>query len=211
MPKVSTTRKELRKREERIELAQQGQEMLEQKRSALMKELLKVTDVVMTDVRELEKAANAAREALARAEVMAGSESLRSASLIARGRLELEINTVNLMGVRVPEIEQVDVRRSVLARGYSITGTSTSIDEAAAAFEVEVKAILRLAESELRLRRLAKEIHEVSRRVNSLEHIQIPRLKAERDYIEMALQERARDRRFRLKLVKQSLERGRGR
>lgn len=71
------------------------------------------------------------------------------------------------------------------------------------------EAIVELAESELRLRPLADEIGELTHRVNALEHILIPRLEGERDYIEMALQERARDERFRLKLAKRLLQRRR--
>lgn len=209
MAKVSTTRKELQTRKERIELASQGQELLEQKRSALVKELLKVADRVMQEAEYLESAAEAARRALVRAEASAGIEAVRSAGMIAQGELSVAVQRSNVMGVTVPDIEQVEVQRAMVGRGYAITATSTTIDEAAAAFEKEVEAILELADSELRLRRLADEIRELSRRVNALEHILVPRLREERDYIETALQERARDERYRLKLAKKSLQRKR--
>ncbi len=89
-------------------------------------------------------------------------------------------------------------------------GTSITIDEAASAFETEVDSIIQLAESELRLKRLASEIQRTSRRLNALEHLMIPRLEAERDFIQMALDERERSDHFRLKLVKRILERKRG-
>lgn len=209
MAKVSTTRKELQARRERINLASQGRELLEQKRSALVKELLKVADRVMQDAEDLERRAEAARRALARAQGSAGVAAVRSAAMAARGELPVDVERINVMGVSVPEIGQVSAQRPILGRGYAITGMSTTIDEAADAFEREVEAIVELAESELRLRRLAHEIRELSRRVNALEHILIPRLKEERDYIEMALQERARDERFRLKLAKRLLQRRR--
>jgi H(+)-transporting ATP synthase subunit D len=78
-------------------------------------------------------------------------------------------------------------------------------------FESEVDAILQLAESELRLTRLAAEIQGTSRRLNALDHLLIPRLEAERDYIQIALDERERTDHFRLKLVKRVLERKRAR
>ena len=209
MAKVSTTRKELQARKERINLASQGRELLEQKRSALVKELLKVADRVMQDAEDLERRAEAARRALARAQGSAGVAAVRSAAMAARGELPVDVERINVMGVSVPEIGQVSAQRPILGRGYAITGMSTTIDEAADAFEREVEAIVELAESELRLRRLAHEIRELSRRVNALEHILIPRLKEERDYIKMALQERARDERFRLKLAKRLLQRRR--
>jgi V/A-type H+-transporting ATPase subunit D len=202
MAKVSTTRKALLEHKERIELAKQGHDMLEQKRSALMKELLAVADRVMEEAGHLEEAARRARRALAKAEAVAGREAVRSAGLAARGQINLDVGTTNVMGVRVPDIEQREVGRSMLGRGYAVTGTSTTIDEAAAAFEDEVQAIIALAESELHLRRIADELRKTSRRANALEKVLIPRLEDERDYIELAMQERERDEHFRLKLVK---------
>lgn len=209
MSTVSATRQELLDRKRRIELAEQGRVMLEQKRAALLQQLMQIADEVMAEMDVLEDAAEDARNRLVRAIIIAGHEPVRSAALAARGELPLNVETVNVMGVQVPAIEQKQARRSMLGRGYAITGTSVSIDEAAEAFETEVEAILKLAESELRLRHLAEEIERVSRRVNALEHLLLPHLTAERDYIEMALEERARDEHFRLRLAKRLLERRR--
>ncbi len=204
MPTVATTRMELLARKAQIALARQGRELLEQKRTALMRELMRVADRVVTSSEALQQAATEARAALARAEAVAGSEVVRSAAMATRGELALEVQTATVMGVSVPVIEQKRVTRSALGRGYSITGTSVTIDEAAAAFETEVDSLIQLAESELRLTRLAAELQRTSRRVNALEQILIPRLEAERDFIQMALDERERTDHFRLKRIKQS-------
>jgi V/A-type H+/Na+-transporting ATPase subunit D len=193
-------------RKAQIELAIQGRDLLEQKRTALLKELLRLADTVIERSETLEQAASEARRSLARAEVMAGTPSVRSAALASRAEFPLEVSMVNVMGVKVPHIEQKRVSRSFLGRGYSIVGTSTSIDEAASAFESQVDALIRLAESELRFTRLANEIQRTSRRLNALDHLLIPRLEAERDYIQAALDEHERSDHFRLKLVKRSLE-----
>ena len=207
MQKVSTTRMELLAKKAQVALAEQGRELLEQKRTALMREFLRVADRVMAGSDVLQQSAAEARQALARAEVVAGTEAVRSAAMATRGELALEVLAANVMGVRVPVIEQKRVARSALGRGYSPTGTSVAIDEAAAAFEAEVDSLIQLAESELRLTRLAAEIQRTSRRVNALEHVLIPRLIDERDYIQMALDERERADHFRLKRVKQTLQR----
>lgn len=211
MRKVSVTRMELLARKSQIELARQGRELLEKKRSALMKELLRVVDTVIELSNVLHEAASDANRALARAEAVAGSQVVRSAALASRGELQLQVTTTSVMGVRVPHIEQKRVSRSMLGRGYSIVGTSLTLDEAASAFESEVNAIIQLAESELHLTRLAAEIRRTSRRVNALDHLLIPRLVAEQSFIQMALDERERSDHFRLKLVKRILERKRER
>ncbi|MBM3126210.1 MAG: V-type ATP synthase subunit D [Chloroflexi bacterium] len=209
MSSVSVTRMELLARKAQIALASQGRDLLEQKRTALMKEFMRTADTALERSDALQASAAAASQSLARAEAMAGAESVRAAALASRGGFGLEVTARSVMGVRVPHIEQKSAARSFLERGYSIVGTSISIDEAAAAFEREVEAIIQLAETELRLTRLGDEVRRTSRRLNALDHFLIPRLKSERDFIQMALDERERADHFRLKLVKRSLERKR--
>jgi len=206
MQNISCTRMELLAHKAKINLARQGRDLLEQKRTALMKEFLRLADTVLERSENLEQAASEARQLLARAEAMAGTQAVQSAALSTRSELPLEVSLTNVMGVKVPHIEQKRVSRSFLGRGYSIVGTSITIDEAASAFEAQVDALIQLAESELRLKRLANEIQRTSRRLNALDHLLIPRLEAERDFIQMALNEYERADHFRLKLVKRILE-----
>jgi V/A-type H+-transporting ATPase subunit D len=200
---------ELLARKAQISLASQGRDLLEQKRTALMKEFLQMADKVLERAEALQQAAYNASLALARAEAMAGSEVVQSTSLASRAELPLQVATASVMGLKVPRIEQKRVIRPALGRGFSIVGTSISIDEVASAFELELDYIIQLAESELRLTRLAVEIQRTSRRLNALDHLLIPRLEGERDFIQMALDERERADHFRLKLVKRALERKR--
>jgi V/A-type H+-transporting ATPase subunit D len=209
MSDVSVTRMDLLARKAQIALASQGRDLLEQKRTALLKEFMRTADTALERSDALQTSATYASQSLARTEAMAGAESVRSAALASRGGFSLEVTSSSVMGVRVPHIEQKSASRSFLQRGYSIIGASTSIDETAAAFEREVEAIIQLAETELRLIRLGDEIQRTSRRLNALDHFLIPRLKAERDFIQISLDERERADHFRLKLVKRSLERKR--
>lgn len=206
MHKVSTTRAELLARSDQLLLAKQGHDLLEQKRTVLMKEFIRVVNNVMQHSEELQQVAVKASHALARAEAVAGVEEVRSAALAARGELTLSITMTNVMGVKIPHIEQRAAARSILERGYAISGTSVSIDEAASAFEEEVEAILQLSESELRLARLSREIQSTSRRLNALEHFLIPQLESECKFIQNALDERERSDHFRMKLIKRALQ-----
>jgi len=208
---LSCTRMELLAHKAQLVLAKQGRDLLEQKRTALMKEFIRIADTVLERSEALQQAAAEARLALARAESIAGTQAVRSAALASRAELPLEVSTANVMGVKVPHIEQKRVGRSFFGRGYSVVGTSTTIDEAASAFETEVNTLLQLAESELRLKRLAGEIQRTSRRLNALEQLLIPRLEEERDYIQITLDEHERSDHFRLKLIKRNFERRRER
>lgn len=209
MQKVTITRMELLAKREQITLARQGLELLKQKRTALLRELMKVADRAMAKSEVLQETAVSARLALARAEAMCGETAVQSAAMAARSELPLEVHTANVMGVNVPVIEQKRVSRSVWGRGYAPVGTSLTIDEAATAFEAEIDSLIELAESELRLKRLADEVQRTSRRANALEQVVLPRLQAECRTIEMSLDERERAEHFRLKRVKQRRQRDR--
>jgi V/A-type H+-transporting ATPase subunit D len=95
------------------------------------------------------------------------------------------------------------------AAGTGQPGSRPAGTKAASAFEFEIDAIIQLAETELRLTRLAIEIQSTSRRLNALEHFLIPRLESEIEFIQVALDERERSDHFRLKLVKRNLSRKR--
>jgi V/A-type H+-transporting ATPase subunit D len=106
----------------------------------------------------------------------------------------------------VPVIEQKSVARNPLNRGHSLPTVSSRIDTVAEAFEALLDHTIEVADSEMRLRRLAEEIGRTTRRVNALDNILIPRLETERNYIQLVLEEREREDRFRLKRVKMKLE-----
>ena len=207
MEQVKATRSELLQKKAQISLARQGRDLLKEKRNALMQELMRTAELAMKGGEELERRVGQADAALALAEALDGPEVVRSAALAARSHLALDVSAVNLMGVTVPRIEQKSVARGPLDRGYSPLTVSSRIEATAEAFETLIDLVIQLAESEMRLRRLAEEIGRTTRRVNALDNVLIPRLEAQRNYIEMVLEEREREDLFRLKRVKQKIAR----
>ncbi len=205
MENVSPTRMELLAIKGQIGLAEQGRDLLKEKRNALLKEFMKIADAIMRSSDELEQAATEAQRALARAEALDGPEAVRSAAFAAQSELSLSVEGAFVMGVPVPVIEPKSAARVVIDRGYSLSGTSARIDAVADRFEEEIDVLVELAASELRLKRLAEEIRKTSRRVNALENNLIPRLQSRRVYIETILEERTREDIFRLKHVKRTL------
>ncbi len=150
--------------------------------------------------------------ALAAAEALDGPDAVASAATIGATGITVSARPVFIMGVRIADIEYEPVRRSVLDRGYGLTGTSARIDLTAELFETELELVLELAATELRLRRLVDEIGITTRRVNALENIVIPQLERETAGIQSILEEREREDRFRLKRAKdqRTPRRGRG-
>jgi V/A-type H+-transporting ATPase subunit D len=206
MEQVKATRAELLAKDNQIALACQGRDLLKEKRNALLRELMRTAEQVMRSGDELEQSMAEATIALAMAEALDGPEVVHSAAFAARGQVTLEVTGANVMGVPVPAIERKSVARNLLNRGYGLSTVSSRVDAAAEAFETVLDYAIEVADSEMRLRRLAEEIGRTTRRVNALDTILIPRLETERTYIQMVLEERAREDLFRLKRVKMKLE-----
>jgi V/A-type H+-transporting ATPase subunit D len=207
MEQTRATRSELLAKKNQIVLARQGRDLLKEKRNALLQELMRTAEEVLRGSDNLEQSMGEATMALAVAEALDGPEAVRSAAFAAQDQLTLAVSGVNLMGVPVPLIEKKSVVRGPLERGYSLPAVSSRVAATALAFESLLDLVIEVAESEMRLRRLAEEIGRTGRRVNALENILIPRLVAQRDYIQMVLEEREREDLFRLKRVKMKLER----
>jgi len=201
---ASPTRMNLLARRAQIELAQQGRDLLTDKRNALIKELQKLAEQVMVRSDALDEAAADARLALAEAEAYDGPEAVRSAALATRKGIQVEARVANIMGVQVPELAAPPVSRRLDERGYALTASTPRIDAVADRFENVVGLMLTLSSQEIRLQRLAQEVRSTTRRMNALEHVLLPRLRAEKDYIQMMLEERERENIFRFKRLQQS-------
>jgi len=206
MEELHTTRTELLQRRLQIDLAQQGRDLLEKKRDALLMEFMKIMEEVLELSSKLRRTAAEANFSLAVAQAVDGTVNLRSAALATHGEITVEITGTHIMGVPIPEVARKNVRRTALERGYGITGISSRIDEVAEKFEEELNVIIQMAAIETKLRRLGAEIQKTRRRVNALDQVVIPTLKEQVRYIYMALDERSREDLFRLKKVKKTLE-----
>jgi V/A-type H+-transporting ATPase subunit D len=210
MEEVRATRMELLQRRAQISLAQQGKDLLKQKRDALLIEFMSVMDETLRLSAELEKATSEAQFALAIAKAVDGSVGVKSASFATRDEVTVEMSGTKIMGVSVPVVTKGESPiRSPFRRGYSVTGVSSRIDESAEKFEKILDVIIESADIETRLKRLGEEVQRTNRRVNALEQVFIPALIDQVRFIGMTLDERAREDLFRLKKVKKSLERKR--
>ncbi|MFA5867298.1 MAG: V-type ATP synthase subunit D [Actinomycetota bacterium] len=206
MEQASPTRTELLAKKAQIELAEQGRDLLKEKRDALIVEFMSVMDTVVRSSSRLGKVASEAYYTLTLAKAVDGTVAVRSASFATSGEVRIEVTGTHIMGVYVPEITKKSVRRTLLTRGYSPTAVSSRIDEMAEKYEEELDIILDIAAIETRLKRLGEEIQKTRRRVNALDNNVIPNLKEQVKYIQTTLEERAREDLFRLKKVKKAIE-----
>src|SRR3989338_6788481 len=203
---VKTTMLELIETRNRIRLAEKGRKLLTQKRDVLVLEFFRILKEAK-DIRNVlnEKMAEAFA-ALAMARAYHGVLEVENISLTSSTSANIVVESKNVMGVQIPRIKGQFVSKTLSERGYSITGSSAKIDEAAAAFEKSLEFIIKLAETENALKRLIKEIEKTKRKVNALDYSMIPGLKKNQSYIMLRLEEMEREQFISLKTIKDKLQ-----
>ncbi len=207
MEEVRPTRSELLERKQQITLAEQGMDLLKQKRDALLIEFMSVMDETLRLSSDLQRTTSEAQFSLAVAQAVDGSVAVRSAAMATKGEITIDMTGTKIMGVSVPVVTKGESPlRTSFSRGYAITSVSSRIDESADKFERILDVIIEYADIETRLKRLGEEIQKTNRRVNALEQITVPQLREQVAYIRQTLDERAREDLFRLKKVKKKIE-----
>lgn len=199
---IKPTRSELIGLKRRIQLSERGYKILKMKRDGLILEFFKVLAQAKDSQSALTAAHARAEEMMAVANTVEGAIGVKSAAFSVKEVPQIWVRQKNIMGVVVPEIQGSAVTKPLVDRGYGVLGTSSTIDETAAAFEDLVEQVIRSAEIETTIKRLLEEIEKTKRRVNALEFKVIPEQIEARDFIKMRLDEMEREELFRLKRIK---------
>jgi V/A-type H+-transporting ATPase subunit D len=203
---VKPTRKNLMAIEDRIELSERGHDTLEQKRDGLIMEFMDILEQAQDVRANLEDDYEAAQRTMDMARAMEGDVAVRGAAAALKEHPEITVESKNIMGVVVPQIESTRVKKSLDQRGYGVLGTSARIDEAADGYEQLLESIILAAEVETAMRKLLNEIETTKRRVNALEFKLLPELRENQEFIEQKLEEQEREEIFRMKKIKNKKE-----
>ena len=202
---IKPTRMELLAIRKKKKLAEKGHKLLGEKRDALVMEffdIIKTRDALRAEVNFK---ITEGFETLIDAEMIMGRETVADIAYSIPPQERVPTDIVNIMGVQVPKIK-IEAISQPKEPVYGYLQTSARLDEATDRFSEVLAKVLKLAEIEGSIEQLANEIEKTKRRVNALEHIFIPRLKATQKYIEMQLQEREREDFFRRKHIKKIME-----
>jgi V/A-type H+-transporting ATPase subunit D len=201
---VAPTRSNLLQRRDQLKLAIRGADLLKRKRDALIGEFFKLVKVALEARRELTAVSQEAYLSLFLANAWDGPEAVKSLSLAESGALEVEITVQNLFGVKVPQVQPPTFEAGELPFSPVEAGARTL--DAAAQFRALTEAIIKVAATETRLRRIGEEIKKTSRRVNALEQLVIPNIGRQIKGIRSVLDQRALEEVTVLKRIKSKLE-----
>lgn len=196
--KSAPTRERLLALRRRHEVVEKGLELIKSKREALMKEFFGMVDESIRMRDELTGVLAGAQRSLVRARALSGS-AVESFAYGARRHLTLNIRARNVWGVFIPEIDEVSLARSLDAMDISPVGENAGVIGTAREFEAATELIVRIASREIRLARMGEVIRSDTRKINAINEVILPSIRARARFIERVLEEREREEIFRLK------------
>ncbi|MDR2303664.1 MAG: V-type ATP synthase subunit D [Treponema sp.] len=196
---IAPTKSNLIRVKERLAVAEEGYDLLEQKREILVMELMAKVEQVKLLERDLDARAASAYPALKRMLIVVGRERADRLSRNIRYQFELREKQVSVAGMSLPGLE---IKLPEAELKYSPANSFAECDETVLEFFEMLKVCTELAAVRTVAWRLAREVRKTQRRVNALEKMVIPTAKETRVYIESSLEERDRDSFFTSKLLK---------
>jgi V/A-type H+-transporting ATPase subunit D len=185
-----------------LEFAEEGFDLLEQKRQILIFELMSRLGRARDAERRVAEVMAAALAGLREALLAQGSDGLDRTALAVRLDHQIVLGEQSVMGILVPK---VDVQPEAPGVRFGVGGTSALTDAAMRRFVEALKVLGELAELENAVLRLARELRKTQRRCNALSKIFIPNYSETIDYIVGSLEERERESVIIMKMIKARL------
>lgn len=186
-------------------LARKGHDLLEQKRQVLMMEMNTTIAAARDLQREVASVFAEAYEALQRANVSLGIDTVDEIAHAIPEEKGFVIRLHSVMGVEIPDVDPIEPKT---APAFSFWETSGSMDVAYLAFRKVLAILARCAEVENAVYRLAVQIRRTHRRVNALEKVVIPSSLASIASISSVLEEGEREDFVRMKTAKKNQAEG---
>ncbi|GIW27258.1 MAG: V-type ATP synthase subunit D [Meiothermus sp.] len=196
---VSPTRSTLLAKREQKRLALQGVELLKNKRDALIGEFFAL---VQDSLKAREALNNAAKDAYFSLLIAKAFDTPEAVESLSSTPLQVHMEIESLYGVKVPKISAPDAAGGL---SFSPIGVGAKTLEAATAFRRLTEAIIAVANTENRLRKIGEEIKKTNRRVNALEQISIPEINEQIKFITDTLDQRALEEVTTLKRIKAAI------
>ncbi|MEE0675111.1 MAG: V-type ATP synthase subunit D [Ruminococcus sp.] len=203
---VNPTRMQLSKLKKQLITAVRGHKMLKDKRDELMRQFLDLIRETK-DLREkVERELNDCNSHFVNAAAVMSKESLDASLMSPKQQVNIEVGSKNVMSVEIPELNPSNrTSNSGDIFPYGFAFTSFELDDAVMSLNDLLPDLIKLAQYEKSCELMSAEIEKTRRRVNSLEHVMIPRYQETIKYISMKLEENDRSSRTRLMKVKDML------
>ena len=191
---VRPTKGYLMETKRRIQTVERGTEFLKLKRDQLAKDLTESLDVLkgrrgllMNNLQEAYGALTAAYLSLGPTEVQSQTRSIKNT-------LDIDVLPRSVMGVVYPSIRINETPEIAAELDITLAHAAEKV------YEI-IEELIRLAEFEERVSRIAEELGSTSRKVNALENMVIPDMRYIIKFIEDKLDEESMEELVRMKLI----------
>lgn len=199
---IAPTKSGLLTLKRQLAVAEEGYDLLEQKRQILVFELMKRLKRAREVERLVDQALPAAFAALREATLDVGASAMDRAALAAIRNHDVTIGSIHLMGLRLPVVKTMIEPPGL---PFGVGGTSANTDMAMKRFAGTLPLLSELAELETAILRLATELRRTQRRCNALSKIVIPNTRQTITFIASTLEEREREAFVIVKMIRDRL------
>lgn len=194
---VFPTKNNLINTKKSLKLAQVGYDLMDKKRSILVREIMQLMDDAKAVQSQIGEKYREAYAALQKAYIEMGSCDAAAECIPLDN--SVKISSRSVMGVEIPTVTS---EKTELKIYYAFSNTTASLDEAYEKFNSVKELTVKLAEIESSVCRLADAIKKTKKRTNALGNIMIPKFEETIKYISNALEEKEREEFSRLKVIK---------
>ncbi|MBS7654882.1 V-type ATP synthase subunit D [Candidatus Bathyarchaeota archaeon] len=192
---VKPTRGFLLQLKKRVSFIEEGYRLLELKRDELANELRANLEELSAKKRLFEEKVETAFKNLSVAYALLGYKEMASQSEAVEKNLEVEVLPKSVMGILVPYLKIVN--KPSIVNKFGLIARF-----AAKQFNDLIEELLKVAELEARIERIAEDLEKTNRKVNALEKIVIPQYKLIIKQIEDRLDEDMLEEFIRTKFVR---------
>ncbi len=196
---IAPTKSNLLSIKEQLNVAEDGYDLLEQKREILVMELMHMVEKVKLLEREIDKAVNSAYPALKNMLMTVGGDRVERISKNVHYDFDIREKPVVAGGMSFNSVEVALPEQKLF---YSFMGTFADTDKVMVEFFKLLNLLTQMASIRTIAWRLANEVKKTQRRVNALDKLIIPQNRETKIYIESVLEERERENTFVLKSLK---------
>lgn len=196
---IAPTKSNLLAIKEQLSVAEDGYDLLEQKREILVMELMHMVEKVKLLEREIDKAVSSAYPALRNMLMTVGGDRAERIAKDVHYDFDIKEKPVVAGGMSFNSVEVTLPKQKLF---YSFIGTFADSDKVMVEFFKLLNLLTQMASIRTIAWRLANEVKKTQRRVNALDKMIIPQDRETKTYIEGVLEEREHENTFVLKNLK---------
>lgn len=200
---IAPTRSNLMRIKDELAFSRTGYDLLDQKRSILVSELLTLVDQTVDYQNRVEKALSDASAALEDAIMHMGRLKVANLAGSVNITSSISLGSRKVMGVELPKVNTEFAGEGPF---FSPEGTSMLADVAVNRYRDALSLMGQMSELKVSIMRLAREVRKTIRKVNSLEKLVIPDREETVRYLTSRIEESERESMIQMKSVKNRME-----